>query len=361
MPSNKKTINSIPLYVPTQSLKFNYVFNKGKGENATWKSLEAADTHAKLKAGVKGLLDTRKNLVCKNGNKMYKQDFNAGNIATAAITLLYTDTYTEEGYLGEDVEQKSFDIPSLKSGARIVSVLDYYGETYKQDGVDDRQSIRSESFLERLTNRIDSFGRIDLNYDLNLCVPTVEALGNEIAGTQFHKQFHHSEQALATSISSPLGIKFLANSARSVRAAYVYGMVLDLYTEILVCRNCNITLLGMQNSGRTGGFLCDLGGELAKPDSRIEVSDHLMLHTRVTADRAGTGTNMDAIKLMNDKEVVHSYNPAHAPSLFQADSKNIGVRKIITDNNYGINSYAGAFFTATNLTNNKNLEASILT
>jgi hypothetical protein len=362
MPNSRKTLKPIPLYVATKSLKVHYSFVSGEYENATWESPEAVDTHAKLKAGVQGLLDTREGLVHKTGRKIYNKEFKAGNVATASVTLLYTDTDAEEGYLGADVEHITYDIPSLVSNKRIVSVLDYYDAPYKQKGVVANKAGRSKLFMERLANRIDSFGRINLNYDLNLCVPTVAALKEEVAGTQFHEHFHHSEQAFATLLSSSLGVEFLAASARSNKAAYVYGMVLDLYTQRLVCRNCNVSLLGMQNSDSKGGFLHDFRIELSKPKNRIKVSECLMLHTRVTADSTGTGTSMDAInKLVDDKEVVHKYNPSKDCYLLQTSAKSIGVAKKIKDNNYGINSYNGAFFTAINLAKtNKHLENSIV-
>ncbi len=335
------------LYSPTQSLNVKYTFNNCILENASI-VVDGLHRHAILYAGCSSLLAKRQSLTHGTGRQTYPgKILNRTNIATAAVTLLYTDTSTDEGYLGEDIECGTYTITTDKE-TRILSPLDFYDDRYEQPGVKECKAARSHSYNYTLTERVENFSKIVGNYELptaNRPIYDVNGLNQQIQGPMFHETYHHSEQVIMNYLSSTMGMKMLASAALKSKASYLYGVILDIYTQRTLCSNCNVNLLGMQNSHQQG-FLQRFGEALEKKDIQPRLNDQLMLSTRVSASRPqGKGRkNMDQFRLVGDAGVVHEYDADSSNHIFQADTRALGTERIINEQNYELSSYRGAFF-----------------
>lgn len=339
----------MPIYSATKSLDVRYKFEYCILED-TSVEVPATDIHAILYAGCRGLLNTRSEMKNSNGKPTYKKSgkFDTTNFATSAMTLLYTDTTQEEGYLGEEVQQETF---FLKTNAqnRIVSSIDCYEKKEKQTGI--KKGARDKYFNKLLFERINTFSAISSYFHLPLGTATSETLSQKISSEMFHEDFHHSEQCLMHFLSSLPGIKTLISMAESVKAAYMYGIVLDIYTQRMLCCNCNAGLLGLQNSHEQG-FLFQLGQALEEKRIQPRINN-LMLSVRVSASKAPRGVTLDPLKLPNDEKQTHTYDADDLPIVLQAQNKSLGTKKLIQDKSYALNTYVGSFFASSKLSNNK--------
>jgi len=88
----------------TKSLDVKYHFENCIFENVDV-TVEANDIHSRLYAASKGLSNFIENTDYVESTKKTAKDT---NFATGAITFLYTDTTTEEGDLGEDIQKSTF-------------------------------------------------------------------------------------------------------------------------------------------------------------------------------------------------------------------------------------------------------------
>lgn len=321
-----------------------YHFNAEK-ENAKTTVL-GSNIHAVLKAGVTGLLETRESLMTKSSpsKPIYTKSIGDINIATAAITLLYTDTTLDEGYLGDDVKKSTYAMSVNYKHDRALACMDLYPSeyNYKQPNITSKKAARNIRFNDLLSQRIDVFSSVVNEYDLPIgVIPNTTALGQSIASPMFHEKFHHSEQALMHYISGATGMAWLAQAAISNKAAYLYGIVLDIYTQRTLCCNCNSCLIGMQHSHEQG-FLNEFTQVLAKHD--IKSKSNFMLSTRVSASKGQGKSTLDPLTLPDDKNEKHSYNPDNKNEVLQAVNETLGTQSIINKSNYSINSYQGAFF-----------------
>jgi hypothetical protein len=321
------------LYVPTQSLDVNYIFNS-KAEDASV-VIPGSENHALLYAGYRDLLPLRDSMG-------YTKNIKGINFATASVTFLYTDTDTEEG-LGEDIEWQTFNLNTNYSD-RVLSCKDLYDEPYCQKDVADNKAIRDKNFVFHLSQRA------------NTLVDSKRELKGIIQNNNFHEQFHHSEQAIMHYLSSEEGIKSLAKTAKREKMTYLYGLVVDIYTHQRPCCHCTDCINGMQHS-RENGFLFDLSAALKKRHIEPRAHNRLMLNTRVSASTARTGSTLDDLRLPNDKGIVHEYeyHPDKSNYFFQANNKTLGRKKIIKKTGYTVatketpkknwsNTYTGAFF-----------------
>lgn len=326
----------LPIYKATRTLDVNYKFDYCIAEDAEV-TVPAAMTHAILYAGCKGIVEKRR-------DKKYKTKISDVNLATAAVTLLYTDTSPEEGYLGEDVEQSTFALNVSNKSERVLSSIDFYEYPIKQEGVPNNKATRDLEFNQLLSDRVGSFSDIVSNYDvLKQPLPDQEELVEVIKGPMFHETFHHSEQAIMHYISSRVGINQLVHTAEKLNASYCYGAVLDIYSDLTLCCNCNMCLLGMQNS-HSQGFLYDFGNALENARIQPRVGDNLMLSTRVSASSASKGNTLAPLRLPTDDHDIHDYDPDSTNQVLQAENRALGTEKIIRDSGYSLGSYQGAFF-----------------
>lgn len=326
----------LPLYEATKSLNVKYEFNGSKHESASI-TLDGLPNHSLLKVGCDGLLEQRHLL-------SYKSSLEAVNFATAMITFLYTDTCPDEGYLGEHIEASSIFFNPFRGKDRIISVLDVCPkeENYFEKDVNGKwltKGKRNEDFNTHLLKRIRAFSSISGDFDL----PEQKKFKQDerevlscIHEEMFHETFHHTEQTMMYVLSNPIGIHYLVSEVLQLKAAYLYGVVLDTYTQRTMCNNCNAGLLGVQNSHQEG-FLLDFKQGLDK--ERIIARPRLMLNTRVSASQ-----EVDPLRLVNDKDVVHAYDPDRKVKIFQAENKALGTEAHIIRENYSFSSYEGIFF-----------------
>lgn len=343
--------NTIPLYTATKSLDVNYHFEHCIFEKADI-TVEGAYTHAVLRAGYEGLIETR--------NAMYTSSIENINIATIALTFLYTDTNTEEGYLGEEIYQQTYHVGSSNyNDCRIISSMNLYGdnnnESYFQRGVTTNKSLRNTCFNQLLEKRINAFSAIKGHYDFSEhTIYDTDKLVSTINGSMFHETFHHSEQASMHWLSRPAGIQTLVSTLLAANASYVYGVVLDIYTQRMMCCNCNACLLGMQNS-KEAGFLFDLSSALEKNRIEPRMGSGLMLHSRVSASQGlkSTSGRLDALHLPSDQNKIHFYDHDQRQEVFQAENKTLGTTAIIRNNCLSLKSYNGSFFVSKNFPDSK--------
>jgi len=333
----------MPLYQATQSLDVIYKFNYDKYENATI-GVKGANIHARLYAGKLGLLEKRR-------EAKYKANISKCNFATASVTYLYTDTNTEEGYLGEDINvDKKYFFLKTPYPDRIISTGKFYNTdtSYRIKGVPGNKSIRCDDFNDLLAQKIGAFESISVDYDYpKKCITNRKALAKKINDANFHEAFHHSEQAIMHYMSSIEGIAFMVKQAIKIKAAYLYGVILDLYTERTLCANCNAGLLGMQNS-YSEGFLKDFSRALTKNNIQPRTNNNLMLNTRVSTSKARNKGTLDDLKLANDSNTIHHYDPDIENKIFQCANKTLGTKKIINNRGYDFSSYTGDFFSSKN-------------
>lgn len=330
-----KQDKTLPIYSVTRSLDVKYIFKDDYIENAKI-TLRGARNHAQLYAAYTSLLDKRTDL-------KYKLDISDINFAMAKMTLLYTDTNSEEGALGDDIEKASFDV-HVPQTDRILSCSDLYAQTFRQQGVAKNKSLRCTEFNQALSGRINAFGGISNNYSIpsNTCISS-EALNQKIQLPMFHETFHHSEQAMMHYFSSSEGLKFLVHFARQQGAQYVYGLVCDVYSSRVLCSNCNVSFLGLQNS-YDSGFLADFNYSLTRKNIEPRANGNTLFSTRASVSHPCKNQTMAVFNLPNDDKKAHLYNPDRQNCIFQAKNSSLGTAKLIKENNYSLSDFNGSFF-----------------
>ena len=193
--------------------------------------------------------------------------------------------------------------------------------------------------------RVSAFSNESALYSYpSVMISSSDDLQEAIEGAMFHETFHHSEQAAMHYLGSHEGVSHMANMVRSMDAAYLYGITLDIFTQRMLCVNCNGSILGMQNSF-SFGFLHDFNAALKRRDVE-SANDGIMLDVRVSAKQpAKTSPSMDALHLPNDSGIVHEYNPSQAiPRVLQAENKLLGTKKIINKMKLTLASCQSTFF-----------------
>jgi hypothetical protein len=341
MKKNKK----MPIYCATRSLKTRYSFSDSKEDAEI--VLTGDKTHAILYTAYTALLSIRTNMKYDNGNPVYdvtKNSLKSTNFATAKMTILFTDTDTDEG-LGEEIETKSFYINIGHQSDRILSCNDLYDEQYNYDqkGITASKKARNSDFNNVLKQNIVNFSQVAECYNIPLgTVKTADDFKSAVASPMFHENFHHTEQGVMYYLCNA-GLKDIVSLASKSKAAYFYGLVLDLYTKRMLCCNCNACLVGMQHSQKAG-FLADLSKALKKKGIQSRINKNPMLSIRVSASKAPKGFNLDALQLAEDKGIVHEYNPDKTTKIFQAENRALGTQKIANDQKLSLSDYPGTIF-----------------
>jgi hypothetical protein len=340
-----KKDKKMPIYCATRSLKTRYQFNDSKEDAKI--VLTGNETHAILYTAYADLLSIRTNMKAKNGNPVYgatKNSLEGTNFATAKMTILYTDTDTDEG-LGEEIETKSFYINIGHKFDRILSCNDLYDEhySYDQKGITASKKARNSDFNDFLKQNIVNFSQVAKCYDIPLgTVKTVDDFKSAVADPMFHENFHHTEQGVMYYLCKA-GLKDIVSLASKSKAAYFYGLVLDLYTARMLCCNCNACLVGMQHSQKAG-FLANLSMALKKKGIQSRTNKNPMLSIRVSASKAPKGFSLDSLQLAEDKDIVHEYNPDKTTKIFQAENRALGTKKIAKDQKLSLSDFPGTIF-----------------
>ena len=225
--------------------------------------------------------------------------------------------------------------------------MDFYDENYEYliEGVVKNKSKRCELFDLSIGNRLSVFSDISNKYIKmhNVVTHPDEYYDTFLGSSMFHEKFHHSEQALMYYLSSREGFKIMLETLRNCNASYLYGIVLDIYSERMLCGDCTVSLIGMQHSHDLG-FLNDFSSYLQKKNIEPRANENLMLNTRVSVSKANKGGAIDGLSLSKDKNIVHEYDPDKENKIFQAYTKNLDTKKIIKTKGYGLSTYSGSFF-----------------
>ena len=336
-----------PLYTPTQSLDAKYTFSF-EGAEPSSVVVSGNEPHAILYQGCTGLAPFRENMKNAKGNPVYSSAMHPQtNLATASLTMLYTDTKTDEGYLSDEIEQAELTINLPEKPGRIYSVQNLFdASTYNQVGVASNRAVRNGTFLDALRNRVEVFEEISSEFSLSRanCAWNLERLNETISGQNFTETFHHSEQTLMDYLSSAVSINNIVERASELDAEYIYGFVLDLYTQRMLCSNCNASLIGLKNSHEQG-FIADLNEAFnAEGIESREEGCGTMLDVRVSATSPCHHGTLDSLRLPNDSGVEHVFDADDVSDVLQALNSSLGTAALSRQNNYDFSSYNGAFF-----------------
>lgn len=212
--------NTLPLYKATKSLDVNYTFNDGPEDASIL--LEGAPTHSMLSHAYTDLLAERQRL-------NYTASIDTVNIATAAITVLFTDTTTEEGYLGEDVSWLRMPLEARKAKP-VLTVTDLYPDSYNLTRditgkkIPKNKGRRSHDFNTMLYNHVEGFAAIAPSFYTKHVITTPQQIEAKIANSNFHEAFHHSEQGIMFSMSATHTIKSIGLLLRNVGRSLIYAI-----------------------------------------------------------------------------------------------------------------------------------------
>ena len=147
-------------------------------------------------------------------------------------------------------------------------------------------------------------------------------------------------------ISSPAGIENIVSFARLSNAQYVYGLIVDIYTERMLCNNCNAGLIGMQHSPEKG-FIFDINTALKKNRIAVRENGNTMFSVRVSYTYVCKGGS-ELSSLLDDRAQTHTYNPDETNILFQAKNNLLDPSE-----NYHASEYRGSFFTSSSFSSSK--------
>jgi len=342
---NSRTTGKLPIFTATKSLKSTYLF-ADKDEEKISATVSGSALHAMLHAKVNWMFDVRTSLLDKENLPVYKTSLASLNFATAALTFLYSDTPKEEGYFGDTASQQTFYIKA--PGLAIVSSYDFYTDQYKyrQNGVENCRNARDHSFNLMLEERMNAFFGVAHRYFLpDGSVTTPKNLEESISGKIFHETFHHSEQAIMhylNDLDTLLAFTEALHKA-APEATQLHGVVLDVFTQRMLCHNCNYSLIGMQHSHEKG-FLNALGttANIFGIDS-----SHLMMGVRVSAERAASHSPpIDILDEPTDTGQVHLVGEKTVPSILQAGIKSLGTKELMEGRQSDITSCHATLFSS---------------
>ncbi|NBX84476.1 MAG: hypothetical protein EBQ95_02575 [Gammaproteobacteria bacterium] len=304
------------LFTPTKNLDVEYFFLNSEDDSSTSSvTLEGNELHKDLTMGCSQALQLRKDLRTKTGKPVYKTDLKDINFATMGMTLLYSDTDTSEGYLGDDVLSHYLPVQSPTNAQRVVSTMDFYSDSYLQAGVTDNKAKRCHLYNQSLKNRVSAFSSMSNQYHLGSAISDVTKVQEVIESSMFHETYHHTEQAGMFYIESDVYINLLLSELEKIDAALFYGFVLDIHTQRTMCANCNLSLLGMQETA-SAGFLNKVGHALKKRN--IELNDMgISFSARVSGETIYGGAPKDAFKLPDDESIPHNLYPQIETEVFQ--------------------------------------------
>jgi hypothetical protein len=340
------------LFTPTKNLDVEYHFLHSEDDpSISSVTLEGNELHQDLTMGCSQALQLRADLKTKSGKFAYKTELKDINFATMGITLLYSDTDTSEGYLGDDVLSHYLPVQSPTNSQRIVSTMDFYSDNYLQPDISENKAKRCYLYNQSLKNRVGAFSKISNEYHLGSAISDVTKVQEVIESSMFHETYHHTEQAGMFYIESDVYINLLLRELEKIDAALFYGFVLDIHTQRTMCSNCNLSLLGMQETA-SAGFLHKFSHAMKKTD--IELNEiGISFSARVSGETIYGGATKDAFKLLNDEPNPHMLFPQLDTEVFQK----IIPYTLPNEAQAKKSIYKGALFASTNSTKSKWEEA----
>lgn len=344
----------LPLYSARSSLAAKVVTEFNEDKVTT--SIPAVDIHARLYGAerhYRGLYSQTYN--SDNGDK----NIAACNIATASLSILFSDVSPEEGNLGDALLTHTVDIfNQAATDKRTIHVVDtfnaehtYQADVRRADGApaDEGKRTRNRTFLEHIQTRID-------NADPSLLTDRLFGAQTRIAAfalnPMFAENIHHSEQGLMETMLMPENMGILLQEINALNAETLGGFILDLHSSRPMCENCNLGILGHQKS-QEGGFIHEFM-KYWENDKKYELNlnfpDHdLIMNTRVSA-------SMKSNRKMHQplyRTTIHTANPMILSKntrdvVLQKDVEGSQIVKKADTKKYDVIEYYGDFFTSSN-------------
>lgn len=302
------------LYTPSCTLDTKYTFQY-KNKDYTTK-VSGDEEHAMLYAGSRQFENTYKRLYEIAGEKNIKKT----NYLNASLGILHTDAYLDEGDPGE-LEFTSYPYRLEHRKNKYTFALNdlYDSETnFSQPDVYKTKAGRNTDFNSHLHQHLVNAKLADL-YDYYDAKKNINA---EVKDSQFHEHFHHTEQGLmhslyeADSMEMIYGLLKQQKNMNSLVAIFV-----DVHTPRPMCVNCNVGVVGFQNSHEQG-FMADFLNHInTKYEGQLDVylpDNGLGLRVRVSCtkhqsrDAQGLHKRLDQTVALVDKpkktKVTFSYD-----------------------------------------------------
>ncbi len=287
---------------------------------------------------------------------------NAANIVTAGLSVLYSDASLDEGYIGNlDVAHMPVRVP-ITTPQYTFNVASFFDDdrSYEAQGVACNKWLRNYDFNDHLQRRIKDFRQYKERFLFSTTTLTsVKGFGLEVVKGNFHETFHHSEQAVMEFFSTEEGKKFIVSRLQELHARSVGWMILDLYSTRYLCENCNVHLIGFQNS-HTKGALYDITQHLHGKGVSIDTPRKgLLWSTRVSASDAGKGTSSSSYKKAADEDHTHEISHDDRHIVLQANSDRLGLPAKVRQKGYSLDTFSGDFFTSRVLSDKKSMEKAL--
>jgi len=218
-----------------------------------------------------------------------------GHKLAAALTFIVSDkAYIAENYKLE--HRRTYITIRLDSGYSI-HVSSAWRET-EQIGNRKRCPEMKNRILQRLS-AIPLDRQQELTDDSNstnqsLSSKAVEELYTTpaIENKSFEKFFHHSEQALLDFLEDDIAIQEIASKLIQdswfKSGCKVYAVILSLHSGLYICNNCEVSILGEQNSQQSV-FLEKLANSLIKKGCKLPCSNQLRMITCASAINPSCG------------------------------------------------------------------------
>lgn len=338
----------LPLAYSTSSLnaKYSIAFDE---EDIVETYVPSKNIHAQLYAAEQGYRDKYGKLYA---SKSGKATLSAANIVTAELGFLYSDASLDEGYIGNlDFAHTPVRVP-ITAPQYTFNVTNFFDDTksYEAAGVASNKGMRNSDFNAHLQRRIKEFGKYKI-FDLSATTALTSARGFElqVQKDNFHETFHHSEQAVMEFFSGEEGKKFVVQRLQKLGAETVGGIILDMHSTRYLCGNCNVNVVGFQNTQKKGA-LYDITQQLHGKGVRIDTPEEgLLWSTRVSATETGRGTHSAPARKTTDDGHTHKLSYENRHLVLQGDSGKLGLAARADKKGYSLDTFSGDFFTSREL------------
>jgi hypothetical protein len=322
---------------------FNITYQSLDKDEVLSTNIDGNNIHASLKAASDGYRDEYVKLY---DSKTARAGLAKANLLNAEIGVLYSEAAPEEGYVGE-LQFDHFPIRvAFASPKYTFNVTDLFDSSKNFNAVTSspNKSLRNTDFNKQVQQRIDL---AKLHAPFALSKDLTKNL--HVHGSQFHETYHHTEQGYMHYLDSTSGTKFVVDKILALNPMYVNALFVDMHSTRYMCTNCNIGIVGFQNT-QTQGFLAKVQAQLTK--SHIESpTEGLTLNTRVSADMPAN--NHTTITTTRDIKRRPTITPLDRSLVLQGDSGQAKLKTIIDKKGYKLDDYEGDFFTSREISKKK--------
>jgi hypothetical protein len=300
------------MYTPSCTLNVDFTY-QFEGEEYTT-SVPGDQEHAKLAAGLRRFQNTYRSLYHKAGSENLRKT----NLLNASIGLLYTDAPLDEGDPGDfEFASYSYRLMDIKN-QYLFNTMDFYKPetTYMQTGVYSSKAKRDSTFNEQLTRHIAN-ARLD---DIVESYADKTDINKQIASSQFHEHYHHTEQGLMFSLQRQESMNWISSLIKKQKNMNALGaLFLDVHTVRPMCACCNVGVIGFQNSDENGFLanLTKLTSGTDEDDFSLQTPDHgIMMRTRVGCTQHAS-RDAKGLHLELDNSLVNITKPTRSKVTFQ--------------------------------------------